>query len=71
MSWRRVASCDVCGTLRTNANHWWIAMPVDTGITLLPWDDTIAGVSTAIHLCGEDCLHKYLSNFIGQHKEVA
>lgn len=52
-------SCDVCGTLRKETNHWFkgIVRSDRGGIFLVPW-----GVDTRTpdaHLCGIECTLKW------------
>ena len=69
MSVQQTYSCDVCGKVRGEMNHWWLVSgfgPED--ITLLgiqPWDSAEAALAEA-HLCGEKCLHDYLSQWLSR-----
>ena len=48
------------GTDRAN-NHLW-------GISVFPWNKVLASERDAIHLCGENCVHKYVSSFMDNCK---
>lgn len=55
--------CDVCGKQKESSNHWWIAY-VDGGFGLWSWDKGFPDKSSAIHLCGEGCAVKMMSEWM-------
>jgi hypothetical protein len=60
--------CDVCGTGRREANHWFIGvLPNERGrwCAVRKWDGVIAKQSTVKHLCGQACVHKFVDAFMG------
>jgi hypothetical protein len=70
---RPVITCDVCGRVKGETNHWFLAIaPIDTSD---PRSNGIAfGTSAAEledprglirqHICGQECMHKRLSRWI-------
>jgi hypothetical protein len=80
MAEKRTYVCDVCGAMKGEANHWWLAKTFRGGGTLppavsfYPWTAearaTLAtgGVEgTLVELCGAKCLHSYLATFEAAH----
>lgn len=59
-----------CGVLKGASDRWWIMwssfedhnVPV---MHLAPWDDRLAVVEGALHVCGEGCAQKLQSQFMG------
>jgi hypothetical protein len=64
-------ACDVCQTQKKDTNHWWLMWirEVDEprfevpAMELTPWN-TSALDKAAIHLCGEACVAKKVSEFL-------
>ena len=57
-------SCDICGVVKQQANHWILYHSVKglvPTVYFTPWDYdyTFKG-----HLCGESCAHKMLAKAI-------
>lgn len=67
--------CDRCPATKKEANHWFIAFRVNQvqdelvgisgGLTIVRWNEQLARHEKAIHLCGESCVQKTLSEFTG------
>lgn len=60
-------TCDVCGTIKKEANHWFMARYSHGVFECLFWnDDTLEmiGDATLRHICSESCLHKVLSQIM-------
>ena len=56
--------CDLCEKERGEANHWFVARRNNAGsIAFSPWGETI-WTTEVIHLCGAECAHKLLSQFL-------
>lgn len=57
--------CDVCGAEKGDANHWLV---VRSGLrfTATSWKMALdeGDVSEAQHICGQECLHKRLSQWL-------
>ena len=57
-------SCDICGVIKQQANHWVLwnkASDSNTVIYFSPWD---IDYKLSGHLCGESCAHKMLAKAI-------
>lgn len=60
-------SCDYCGAVKGEQNHWFIVAPSATPVTdaarivIEKWDPQIQGK----HACGERCVAKAVSEFCG------
>lgn len=69
-------TCDVCGAVKKD-DFWWTAQVVtEDGIKTLviaPWDRELYGEHYCQHLCGPDCLHRKVDEFMGakNHKPLA
>jgi hypothetical protein len=61
---KEIFTCDVCGAEKKEANHWWMAQISSRQFLLWPWD-TGARDKGILHLCGEACVLKRLSEFLG------
>jgi len=65
-------SCDECGSLRRESNHWWmisqIRWPNVTGYCILPWCDS-GDRDVLVHLCGLECIQRRLSKLLSPHRE--
>lgn len=69
-----ICRCDVCGVEKGNANGWFLVEPAPWDFTVVPWEfrsplleleesgDSIA--SGVDHICGYECLHKRLSEWL-------
>ena len=58
-----------CGRLKGNTDHWWLMWTTSSsvGTTVLSfsaWDESLARSEAALHLCGEQCAAKLLSQFM-------
>ena len=56
-------ACDVCNKTKGETNHWILALTDNTKhtITLRSFNIKIAKQGLHSILCGEGCLHKYIS----------
>ena len=59
-----------CGMLKGASDRWWIMWTSyeERGIAvvhLAPWDEKLADVEGALHVCGEQCAQKLQSQFMG------
>lgn len=62
--WARVAKCDVCGRIKGEANKWLLVNLSAALFTVYHWDELIARQPNMGHICGEQCLHKKLQEFL-------
>ena len=59
-----------CGVLKGASDRWWVMwssfddhdVPI---MHLAPWDDKLARLEGAFHVCGEGCAQKLQSQFMG------
>jgi len=70
-------TCDVCGTIRRDANHWFHAGVVKVTnlsrkswqFVIAPWEGWLpAETVDHMHLCSENCAAKAMSKVIGSGK---
>lgn len=76
MASSRIYTCDRCGAVRQESNHWHLlkvksiaAMEFsrtdsgrsDVGVELIKWDDRLATEDQYSHLCGIGCSIKAIS----------
>jgi len=69
MTLKHTYECDVCGKVRKEANHWWIALPNPAlGFYLQSWvgaeKQKMLDKDGILHLCGQECVHKCLDRFM-------
>ena len=62
---RHTISCDMCSAQKREANHWFIAYEESGELHVSNWVSPHLFRSGTKHLCGESCLHKLLSTFLG------
>lgn len=67
-----VITCDVCGQQRGETNHWFVAghdrSNLAAGIAFGPGDSVFSDFVTVEHICGQECLHKRLSQWLENGK---
>lgn len=76
MSYQQTFTCDVCGAVRQESNHWWIAIPVviasqcksHSELIFRSWDDVLSTERATIHLCGESCAATQLTRYFAAQK---
>jgi len=63
----KTIKCDICRKQKAEVNHWWIGfMRCDsvTSSVIQPWNDEIAEAIGAKHLCGQECVTKFVSEWM-------
>jgi hypothetical protein len=65
--------CDVCGAIRKDADHWFLAWSIANGrMTLAPWDVPQSpghrNQPHTKHLCGRECLHSIIGKWVEESK---
>ena len=61
---REVIECDVCGKVKQEVNHWFVIRLEISALTLNKWP--VAHMCPdAKHICGQECVQKFLSNWMG------
>jgi hypothetical protein len=59
--------CDVCKKPKGEANHWFLARRNASGnLTFGVWSLGDAREENTIHLCGEQCVQKKVSEFCNE-----
>lgn len=59
-----------CGVMKGLSDRWWIMWSSldDYGVPVMhlaPWDEKLAILEGALHVCGEGCAQKLQSQFMG------
>jgi hypothetical protein len=63
-----------CGIVKSSTDRWWLMWTSFTDLKvpvlyLCPWDETIAEREGTLHVCGERCVQKLQSQFMGNVRE--
>ena len=66
-----VFTCDVCGRQKQESNHWF-TVQIRPGIffDVRYWARGDALQENILHICGEECLHKKLNEFLQSRSTV-
>jgi len=74
MAWDESFSCDICGKMKMESNHWWMVtlgkvLCFEEGrpsrhFTLVPWAQAESRNTNIHHICGEGCATKALERFM-------
>jgi hypothetical protein len=67
---RQAISCDICGTEKRQANHWFVAYEQSGDLRISGWNSPYLSCAGTKHLCGETCLHKLISKFLAKLVDV-
>ena len=57
-----------CSAVRGEANHWLISYKATKAFIVQPWDSADAMVEDAVHLCGDTCALKFLSEWLSARR---
>ena len=58
-------TCDVCQKVRGEANHWFLArISAKWSLIVSPWAEPLMREEGAMHLCGEACVLRRVSEFL-------
>ena len=60
-------TCDVCGKLKGDVNHWWLAHVKDF-IRVEPWAETLS-IGEFKHLCGQECVIQAVNRWMGENSK--
>ncbi len=68
MAEQRIVTCDICGVVKKETNHWWAVVRVNTPrenrrFTVYPWANFDPSAGDRWDLCGSACLHGALTAF--------
>lgn len=74
MAWDESFTCDICGKMKLESNHWWMVTLGDVlcfeegqpakHFTLVPWNAAESRNPKVHHMCGEGCAIKALERFM-------
>jgi hypothetical protein len=56
--------CDVCGKVKGDVNHWWLALNGER-LIVEPWRSDLVS-DGFLHLCGAQCVQKKLNEFLSK-----
>lgn len=72
MAKNEIFTCDICGAVRKEANHWFTAqrelVAKQTWLTLWPWPTGHKAEGNISHLCGESCVLKFVQQYMQEVK---
>lgn len=57
-------TCDVCQKQKQETNHWFLLLADSKWVSFCHWDSEQANIGHIIHLCGQECATKKLSEFL-------
>lgn len=62
-------TCDECGAIKKEANHWWEVCMWDAGMQVVPFvdhsiEDYDEPPAVFKHYCSEECVHKAVSKYL-------
>ena len=52
--------CEICGTITSSPNHWFVIRCSDSQLTVLRWNSEAANAGEARHFCGEARAQVYI-----------
>ena len=61
---RQIVTCDVCGEEKEQTNHWFVAWEQEGEFRISGLTQANSQETAAKHLCGENCVHKLLDEFL-------
>lgn len=64
-------TCDECGIIKKEANHWFKAVKAGPQFWIGPWDSEMPDPFVQfklLHICSETCATKVMSRTIGSGK---
>ncbi len=61
---RQAITCDICGTEKKQAKHWFVAYTQAGELRVSAWQAQIKLRAGSKHLCGQTCLHKLVDEFM-------
>ena len=60
--------CDGCGAEKKSENHWWVLSPGFRVFAIQALDKQAKVSDSELVLCGEPCVHKKISEWMGAQK---
>ena len=74
MAWDESFTCDICGKMKLESNHWWMVTLGDVfcfeadqppkHFSIVPWNAAESRNEDVHHICGEGCATKALERFM-------
>jgi hypothetical protein len=61
--------CDGCGTPKGSTNHWF-SLIIKAGLIQIYYSQELLDIDGAIHLCGERCLQRKISETVAQPPSI-
>jgi hypothetical protein len=75
MTLKKVCACSKCGAERREANHWFVFTRTGQGLEFHKWEwagreelEELMDASQFGHLCGQQCAHALLDQFLNERK---
>jgi len=56
-------TCDICGTVRQETNHWYMAHFGGEYLTICHFK--LEDAEDRAHFCGQSCVQKYVEQWMG------
>ena len=73
MTLKNIVVCSECGVERREANHWFLYTRTDEGLEFHKWEwagrderENLLDETQFGHLCGQQCAHKLLDQFLNE-----
>lgn len=61
---RPTVFCDVCEKPKGSANHWFLVVIDERGLTLYSWKEADARLPGMQHLCGRECVNRTVNKVL-------
>jgi hypothetical protein len=65
--------CELCSNQKKEVNHWFIVFllkgegnVLKPTLSILSWNETTAAMQHAQHLCGIECLQRFVTQKVGE-----
>ena len=81
MVWDVSFTCDICGTTKGDANHWWMLSHADCAcdeedqvpqrFSIMPWSANQSRNPEMRDLCGKGCAMQALERFMTQRPAIS
>lgn len=63
---RITITCDGCGMVKGEGNHWWRVYVLIAELQIRPWASPSKDIGLESHFCGSACLQKKLAEWMGK-----
>lgn len=58
--------CEMCPELKKENNGWFVGLALKNSTLIMPWDEGTAAMKESKHLCGLDCVGKWVSQTLAK-----